>query len=77
MPALQACYLRHTFVLKVDVAQREEQVGGRACHWVHEESEVARLRQRSLAAVAHAHCQVAADAVVVRCLKKSRHHTLD
>ena len=59
-----------TFVLKVHVAQREELVGGRARHWVHEEREVARLRQRCLAAVAHAHCQVAADAVVVRCLEE-------
>ena len=63
-PALQARCLGHTFVLKVHAAQREELVGGRARHRVHEEREV----QRCLAAVAHA--QVAADDVVVRCLEE-------
>ena len=62
MPALQACCLRDAFVLKVHVAQREEQVGGRARHRVHEERDVARLRQRCLAAMAHTHRQVVADA---------------
>ena len=57
MPALQACCLRDAFVRKVHVAQRAEQVGGRARHRVHEEREVACLRQRM------------PDAVVVRCLK--------
>ena len=70
--ALQACCLRHSFVLKVRVAQREELVGGRARHQVHEEREVARLRQRCIAAVAHAHCHVAADAEVERCLNAIR-----
>ena len=65
VPALQACRLRHMLVLKVHVAQREE-----PCQWtrarnrVHEEREVARLRQCSLAAVERARCQETADAVV-------------
>ena len=74
LPALQACCLRHTFVLKVHAAPREELVGGRARHRVDDEREVARLRQRCLAAVAHNHCQVAANAVVVRCLKEQAPH---
>ena len=73
MPALQACCLRGAFVLQVHVAQREELIGGRPRRWVHEEREVARLRQSSLPAVAHAHCQKHADAVVVRSLQKRPH----
>ena len=74
MPALQACCLRRAFVLQVHVARCEELVGGRPRHRVHEEREVARLRQSSLAAVAHVHCQERADAVVVRCLQERAPH---
>ena len=57
-------------VLKMHVAESEEMVSGRARNWVHEEREVARLRQRTPAAVAHAHHQETANAVVVRCLQE-------
>ena len=70
MPALQARRLRHALVLQVRIAQGEELVGGGTRHRVHEDREVARLRQSSLAAVARAQCQHRADAVVVRCLQK-------
>ena len=73
MPALSACCLRRAFVLPVHVAQREELIGGRPRHRVHEEREVARLRQSSLAAVAHVHRQERADDVVVRCLQEGAH----
>ena len=66
MPALQARRLCHALVLQVRVAHGEELVGGGTRHRVHEDREVARLRQSSLAAVAHAQCQHRADAVVVR-----------
>ena len=39
-------------------------------HRVHEEREVARLRPRSPAPVAHAHGQETANATVVRCLQE-------
>ena len=73
MPALSACCLRRAFVLPVHVAQREELIGGRPRHRVHEEREVARLRQSSLAAVARVHRQERADDVVVRCLQEGAH----
>ena len=73
-PALQACCLRRAFVFQVHVAHREELVGGRPRHRVHEEREVARLRQSSHAAVAHVHRQERADAVVVRCLQEEAPH---
>ena len=66
MPALQACCLRHTFVLKVHVAQREELVGGRARHWVHEERELARLR-----------CLAAVPMLWWYTASRSGHHMLD
>ena len=62
------------FVLQMHVTQREELVGGRPRHQVHEEREVARLRQSSLAAVAHVHRQERADAVGVRCLQEEAPH---
>ena len=74
MPALQARYQRRALVLHVHVAQGEELVGGRTRHWVHENREVARLRQSSLAAVARVHRQQRADAVVVRCLQEGEPH---
>ena len=55
MPALQARRLRRALLLQVHVAHGEEIVGGGTRHQVHENREVARLRQSSLAAVAHAH----------------------
>ena len=76
MPALQARRLRHALVLQVRIAQGEELVGGGTRHRVHEDREVARLRQCSLAAVAHAQCQHRADAVVVRSLRRG-HHMLE
>ena len=66
-PALQARRLCHALVLQVRIAQGEELVGGTR-HQVHEDHEVARLRQSSLAAVAPAR-QHRADAVVVRLQK--------
>ena len=39
LPALQSCCLRRAFVLQVHVAQREELIGGRPRHLVHEERE--------------------------------------
>ena len=74
MPALQACSLRRAFVLQVHVAQGEELVGRRPRHRVHEKREVARLRQSSLAALAHVHRQERADAVAVRCLQEGAPH---
>ena len=47
-----AACLRTAFVLQMHVALREELIGRRPRHWVHEKREVARLRQSTLAAVA-------------------------
>ena len=69
VPALQARRLRITLLLKMHVIKLEEAVGGRARNRVHEEREVTRLRQRSLATVAHAHGQETTNTVVVRCLQ--------
>ena len=73
MPALQARRLRITLRSEIHVTEREGTVGGRARNQILEELEVARLRQRSLA-VAHAHAQETANAVVVRCLKERAPH---
>ena len=70
MPALQARCLRETSLLSHNV--RNWTAGAR--HQVHKEREVARLRQCCIAAVAHAHCQKRANAVVVRCLQKRAPH---
>ena len=48
MPALQARRLRRALVLQVRIAQGEELVGGGTRQRVHEDREVARLRQSSL-----------------------------
>ena len=61
-------------MLQVRIAQGEELVGGGTRHRVHEDREVARLRQSSLAAVAHVQRQQRADAVVVRCLQEGAPH---
>ena len=75
MPApLQARRWCHALVLQVRIAQGEELVSGGTRHRVHEDREVARLRQSSCAAVTHAQCQHRADAVVVRCLQKGAPH---
>ena len=58
---------RVALLREVLVTEREETVSG---GMRHEDREVARLRQRSLAAVAHAHGHVAPDAVVVSCLQQ-------
>ena len=50
--------------------KREETVGGRTRNGVHEGRLLARLRQSSLAAVAHAHGQETANAAEVHCLKE-------
>ena len=73
MPALQARRLRRTLVLQVGIAQGAELVGGRTRHRVHEDRE-ARLRQSSLAALAHVQRQQRADAVVVRRLQEGAPH---
>ena len=52
----------------------QELVGGGTRQRVHEDREVARLRQSSLAAVAHAQCQHRADAVAVCCLQVGAPH---
>ena len=73
MPALQARRLRRTLVLQVRIAQGEELVGGRTRNRFHEDRE-ARLRQSSLAALAHVQRQQRADAVVVRRLQEGAPH---
>ena len=50
MPALQARRLRLALVVQVCIAQGKDLVGGGARHQVHEDREVARLRQSSLSA---------------------------
>ena len=54
MPELQALCLRVALLRDIHVTQREETVGGGTRDGVHEEPEVTRLRQRSIAAVADA-----------------------
>ena len=77
MPALQARRLRRALVLQVRNAQGEELVGGGTRHRVHEDRGVARLRQSSHAAVAHAQRQHRADAVWWYAASKRRHHMLE
>ena len=69
MPSSQALCLRIARLREMLVAEGAETVCGGTCNGVHEDCEVARLRLRGIAAVAHAHGHVAPDAAVAHRLE--------